>query len=71
MSRASRKNNISEMHLPFFTKVDHLEVFDGSGVIKDEIGKLQKFFFLVSPMVNLGEKEKVHLQKFVLTGRPM
>ncbi len=25
---------------------------------------------LVSPTVNLGEKEKVHLQNFVLTGRP-
>ena len=37
---------------------------------QDEV-KNSYFFVLVSPMVNLGEKEKVHLQHFVLTGRPI
>ncbi len=47
------------------------EIFDAAGVCKDGVRKLRKKkFVLVSPTVNSGEKERLQLRNFVLTGRP-
>ena len=34
----------------------------------DEVRKFREKFVLVSPTLNSGEKERVHIQNFVLTG---
>ncbi len=42
----------------------------GVGGIRTKSENYEKKFALVSPTFNSGEKERVHLQNFVLTGCP-
>ncbi len=57
----------TSLHSKFFSYKS--EIFEGSEVIEDNVRK-SDFFFLVSPTVNLAEKEKIHFQHFVLMGCP-
>ncbi len=56
--RASRQNKILEMHALLFVTFDPWSEY------------INKKIVLVSPTVNSGEKERLHLQNFVLIGRP-